>query len=138
MAKEIIKEYSNGDITVVWKPGMCIHSKKCWKNLPEVFQPRNRPWIQVDQVDSQRIVDQVSQCPSGALSIRQEKEADTQEMTVVEVLPNGPLIVQGSIRIKGADGTESSKAGKTALCRCGASNNKPFCDGTHRQIDFVG
>ena len=66
---EMAKHYSNGEITVVWKPVLCQHSEKCWRGLGEVFDPKNKPWIKVDGVDSARIVQQVSQCPSGALSI---------------------------------------------------------------------
>ncbi|MEM7368463.1 MAG: (4Fe-4S)-binding protein [Bacteroidota bacterium] len=136
MAEEKSKEYSNGEITVVWKPEMCIHSKKCWKHLPEVFQPRNRPWVQIGGAASQKIMAQVSQCPSGALSIRNEETPSASTAILVEVMQGGPLIVQGSIRVKGSDGEEVLKEGKTALCRCGASSKKPFCDGSHRQIEF--
>lgn len=68
MADSITKHYSNGEITVVWKPDMCIHSKKCWTHLLEVFDPRKHPWINMEGADSERIIAQVKQCPSGALS----------------------------------------------------------------------
>ncbi|MBL7771332.1 MAG: (4Fe-4S)-binding protein [Chitinophagaceae bacterium] len=67
----ITKEYSNGDITVVWQSAKCIHSGNCVKNLPSVFKPREQPWIQLDQEDSQAIRDAVAKCPSGALSIKE-------------------------------------------------------------------
>jgi uncharacterized Fe-S cluster protein YjdI len=67
-AKKIVKEYTNGEITVVWQPHMCIHSKICWKGLLPVFDPRRKPWVDMDAVSSERIVAQVNQCPSGALS----------------------------------------------------------------------
>ncbi|MFY8127659.1 MAG: (4Fe-4S)-binding protein [Chitinophagaceae bacterium] len=66
----IVKEYSNGEITVVWQASKCIHSGNCVKNLPQVFQPKNSPWVKVDEASSQQIVDAVSKCPSGALSIK--------------------------------------------------------------------
>lgn len=69
MAHEIVKRYSNGEITVVWKPGLCIHSTNCWRGLPQVFDPRKRPWITIEAAPTQAIVDQVARCPSGALSI---------------------------------------------------------------------
>src|SRR5688572_17517820 len=62
------KKYSNDDITVVWKPDVCIHSTKCWKGLLEVFDPRRSPWIVMENSTTERIIDQVGQCPSGALS----------------------------------------------------------------------
>ncbi|MBK8969609.1 MAG: (4Fe-4S)-binding protein [Lewinellaceae bacterium] len=62
------KEYTNGDITVVWKPDVCQHSAMCWKGLNAVFNPQARPWINIDGADSAAIIAQVEKCPSGALS----------------------------------------------------------------------
>lgn len=67
----LTKTYTNGEVTVVWKPGLCIHSTVCWKaatGLPEVFDPRKRPWINIEGATTFRIVNQVNKCPSGALS----------------------------------------------------------------------
>ena len=67
----ITKKYSNGEVTVVWKPALCIHSSICWKNetgLPEVFNPMEKPWIKMENATSERIAEQVKKCPSGALS----------------------------------------------------------------------
>lgn len=67
--RQIIKRYSNGEITVVWQPSLCIHSAICARGLPQVFDPRRRPWVILDGHTTQQIVDQVDACPSGALSI---------------------------------------------------------------------
>ncbi len=67
MSQKIFK-YSKGDVTVVWKPDICIHSGICFRGLPEVFDPRRRPWIEMDRSDTERILQQVKRCPSGALS----------------------------------------------------------------------
>ena len=61
-------KYTNGEITIIWKPEMCIHSRRCFLGLPEVFDPRKRPWIEMGEVDSMRIKEQIKKCPSGALS----------------------------------------------------------------------
>ena len=63
------KEYSNGEITVVWQSGKCTHSANCVKNLPQVFQPREKPWIKIDKATSTEIIEAVNKCPSGALSL---------------------------------------------------------------------
>ncbi len=81
--KSITKTYSNGEITVVWKPGTCIHSTICWKEatgLPDVFNPREKPWIKIKGAGSERIIEQVRKCPSGALSFyfNREDAAGTQ------------------------------------------------------------
>lgn len=67
-SKEIIKNYSNNEITVVWKPHVCTHSKKCWKELLQVFNPQNRPWVNMDGATTNRIKKQVDVCPSKALT----------------------------------------------------------------------
>ncbi|MEY4094877.1 MAG: hypothetical protein RLZZ53_2076 [Acidobacteriota bacterium] len=68
MSKEITKRYSNGEITVIWQPSLCVHSAICARGLPKVFDPRRRPWVVLDSSDTATIVDQVERCPSGALS----------------------------------------------------------------------
>ena len=77
--KNVTKEYTNGEITVVWKPGVCIHSAKCFKGLPGVFDPNARPWINVEGASTEAIVGQVQQCPSGALSFYQNAEGRPAE-----------------------------------------------------------
>lgn len=137
------KRYSNDDITVVWKPDVCIHSTLCWKGLVSVFNPRNRPWIDLSAAETEAIIAQVEKCPSGALSWYKNNAAEAEPEkvdveTIVEAAPNGPLMVYGNIRVRDAEGNETTKHKVTAFCRCGASGNKPFCDGSHRKIDFKG
>ena len=67
--KAIIKRYSNGEITVVWQPSLCVHSGICARGLPQVIDPRRRPWVVLTGYDSDTITNQVEACPSGALSI---------------------------------------------------------------------
>jgi uncharacterized Fe-S cluster protein YjdI len=67
MSKETLK-YSNGEVTVLWKPDLCIHSGNCVRGLQEVFNPQTRPWININGAITERIVEQVKKCPSGALS----------------------------------------------------------------------
>ena len=141
--KSTTKKYTNGEVTILWKPDLCIHSANCVNGLPEVFDSKKRPWIDPEGAGTQAIIDQVKKCPSGALSFYLNEEGDQQGARVeaeriVEVMPNGPLLVYGNITIKRADGTERREARTTAFCRCGNSKNKPFCDGTHRKIGFEG
>ncbi|MFT3710971.1 MAG: (4Fe-4S)-binding protein [Archangium sp.] len=69
MSDEQEKHYSNGEITVVWKPQLCKHTGICARGLHAVFDPKRRPWIDVSKATSEQIVAQVKQCPSGALSL---------------------------------------------------------------------
>ena len=140
---EIVKEYSNGELTVVWKPQKCIHAAICVKTLPEVYRPEEKPWIQAENASTKALMDQIDKCPSGALSYylnnkSELKEEAMSEGTKVEVMSNGPLLVHGMLEVTGTDGQTETKKRTTAFCRCGASANKPYCDGEHNKINFVG
>lgn len=142
MGKAITKRYTNGEVTVVWKPDVCIHSGICFRGLPAVFDPGKRPWVAIDGAETAAIVNQVTQCPSGALShymnrdVEGEPEVDAE--TIVEAQPDGPLMVYGNLAVKDAAGNVTKRHRVTAFCRCGQSSNKPFCDGTHRKAGFKG
>ena len=68
------KEYSNGEITIVWQPEKCIHSGVCVQTLPKVYNPKERPWIKIENATTEELKDQVSKCPSGALSYYMNNE----------------------------------------------------------------
>jgi uncharacterized Fe-S cluster protein YjdI len=143
--KDITKKYTNGEVTIVWKPTTCIHSRLCWNaatGLPDVFNPAERPWIKPEAASTQRIIEQVKKCPSGALSFYLNDEAETvaeiSAESLVEVAKNGPLLVYGNLVVKDKDGNETHKNKVTAFCRCGQSSNKPYCDGSHIKAGFEG
>lgn len=75
MNDEITKTYTNGEVTVVWKAGLCQHSAVCFRGLPRVFNPRKRPWVTPEGASTAEIVAQVKKCPSGALSTILNTEA---------------------------------------------------------------
>ncbi|MGO4291379.1 (4Fe-4S)-binding protein [Chitinophaga sp. RAB17] len=142
--KDITKHYTNGDVTIVWKPNVCIHSEVCFHGLPAVFNPNQKPWINAAAATTEEIVTQVKHCPSGALTYFMNAEVAAQGGTepqisaesIVEPTPNGPLLVYGNIVVRDANGKETHKNKVTAFCRCGGSSNKPYCDGTHTKINF--
>ena len=76
--KDITKKYTNGEVTIVWKPNVCIHSGICFKGLPGVFDPRRHPWIEPNVGTTKEIIEQVKKCPSGALTFRMNID-DTSE-----------------------------------------------------------
>ncbi|MHA7843553.1 MAG: (4Fe-4S)-binding protein [Winogradskyella sp.] len=135
------KEYTNGEVSVVWEAEKCIHSAMCVKGLPNVFQPKERPWIKIDSSTTDKIIETVKKCPSGALSYymndTEDKTSETLE-TKIEVLENGPLLIYGTLKVTHKDGKQETKNKTTAFCRCGASQNKPYCDGAHIKQDFKG
>ncbi|HMV42596.1 MAG TPA: (4Fe-4S)-binding protein [Leptospiraceae bacterium] len=141
MENEIEKKYTNQDITVIWKPKVCIHSAVCFKGLPGVFNPKKRPWVTIEGATSEEIMAQIDKCPSGALSYVRNDSSGIEEETIktqVEVMNNGPLLVYGTIEVKDKEGNKTLKNKTTAFCRCGHSGNKPFCDGSHVKQGFKG
>jgi len=76
--RRITKRYSNGEVTVVWQPHLCVHSAICTRGLPDVFDPRRRPWVAIDAASTDSIVAQVARCPSGALSTIMDAEPEKQ------------------------------------------------------------
>lgn len=68
--QDIIKEYTNGEITVVWESALCIHSGNCLGVLPSVFNRRERPWIKMENASTAEIIAAVEVCPTGAISIK--------------------------------------------------------------------
>lgn len=67
------KEYTNGEVTVVWQSGKCSHSGNCVRNNPDVFQPKEKPWIKIDGSSTDKIIETVQKCPSGALTFYKNK-----------------------------------------------------------------
>lgn len=63
-----IHKYDNGELTIIWKPTVCIHSAVCVKTLPKVYNPRAKPWIKMDNATTEELMNQIKKCPSGALS----------------------------------------------------------------------
>lgn len=136
------KSYSNADITVSWTPERCIHSEKCFHGLAQVFDPNRRPWIDMSAADTAAIKAQVDKCPSGALGWTEKDApvtpAEPVPAVTIELLPDGPLLVKSAHALNLSDGTTKQRSGTTAYCRCGASNRKPFCDGSHAKVGFKG
>ncbi|MDL2221448.1 (4Fe-4S)-binding protein [Parabacteroides sp. OttesenSCG-928-N08] len=64
------KEYSNGELTIIWQPELCQHAGVCVKRLPGVYRPGEKPWIRIEQASTEELIAQIEQCPSGALSYR--------------------------------------------------------------------
>jgi uncharacterized Fe-S cluster protein YjdI len=134
------RTYVGDAIEVEWEPRLCIHMRNCVRGLPEVFDPQARPWVRVEAADADAIAAAVETCPTGALHYRRldgGAQEQAQEPATVDPRPNGPLFVRGRVRIVDPDGNVTREDTRVALCRCGGSENKPFCDGTHRKIGFT-
>lgn len=146
--KKVIRKYSNGEITVVWQPHLCIHATTCFKQLPKVFKPRERPWVKIDAEPTEKIIATVDACPTDALTwyyndekkqkeylAMKENQNGKPEITIIE---NGPLHIPAEINVKDSTGKILKVNEEKYICRCGHSKNKPFCDGSHMMSGFKG
>lgn len=135
----VSREYRSDQIAVQWEPAYCIHVANCLMGNAMVFDAMRRPWIDLAGSDADEVAEVVMTCPTGALHFRRldgGPQETTSEYTDVVAVPNGPLLLRGEVRIAGDDGRLLREDTRVALCRCGGSANKPFCDGTHRRIGF--
>ena len=133
------KAYRSEKIAVSFDIERCIHSEECVRGLPEVFDTEKRPWIQPDKSHPDRVAKVVMRCPTGALQFERRDggpEEPVPNENIIAVAANGPLYIRGNIEIKDSTGTILLKGARVALCRCGESMNKPFCDNSHKQASF--
>ncbi len=150
-----LQVYETSQIRVTFDPKVCIHSGVCLKALPAVFDVSRRRWVDPKQANPDEVLAAVAKCPSGALraslvtSVHRvlpeapqpvapaaTLEATTDAGVQITVRPNGSLLVEGPFRVVDPDGTVIREGEKCALCRCGHSRNKPFCDSSHKAIDW--
>jgi uncharacterized Fe-S cluster protein YjdI len=137
---KLTKEYATDEIVVEWEPRLCMHSQNCVRSLPQVFDDSRRPWVSVSAATADEVEAAVALCPSGALRTRRlgAPTARRQQGSEVRASEDGPLLLSGGVRVLDAEGTVLYEGEKAALCRCGGSSNKPFCDGTHKKNGFSG
>jgi CDGSH-type Zn-finger protein/uncharacterized Fe-S cluster protein YjdI len=134
------KDYVGKEITIRYDAARCIHAGECVRGAPQVFDSAARPWIQPDGASAEHLVQVVARCPTGALSAH---TADGQtlepapERNTASVQAAGPLYLRGRISIPGGEHATLAEYTRVALCRCGHSASKPFCDGSHKRSGFA-
>lgn len=132
--------YAGEDIVVQYNISRCIHAGECVHGLRKVFNPDAKPWINPDEASADAVAEVIHHCPSGALTYQRKdggKEETPQSENVATITTNGPIYVRGDLRILSADDEEMARLTRAALCRCGASSNKPFCDNSHIEDGFT-
>lgn len=137
MTKEKIHVFEGHDIVVHYDLRRCIHAKKCVNGLPTVFDTNRRPWIHADEAPADHVAKVVMQCPTGALFYERKDGGYLEpppDTNIILITKNGPLYVQGNVRIMTP--TAVKQEFRLALCRCGASANKPYCDNSHVEVGF--
>ncbi len=132
-----VRAYQGDGITVTYDPRRCIHAAVCVMSLPNVFDPKRKPWVELDHATADQVERVVRKCPTGALQYERDGHpTEAASPNSLEVRPNGPLFVRGKVVLQTVDGEEIVRCSRVALCRCGASDNKPFCDGSHATEGF--
>lgn len=134
-----VHEYRGKSILVTYDAKRCIHAAECVHGLPGVFDPKARPWVDPDGATADEVVEVVARCPTGALAYQRldggPDETVPAENTIT-IEADGPLYVQGETEVVDSEGAVVTNDVRVALCRCGASKNKPFCDGKHADAGF--
>ncbi len=159
------RKYRNDQITVYWKPSACVHASYCYRELIEVFDPARRPWVDIDGAPTPRIIETVNLCPTEALTWKWNNEERNQEVgadqtnhikfrrpelmepeslvaeekpVTVKIMTDGPMIIKGNFSMTYEGNRKEVQNGIISICRCGASEHMPFCDGKHNKIGFSG
>jgi uncharacterized Fe-S cluster protein YjdI/CDGSH-type Zn-finger protein len=133
------RTYEKDDLTVFWDSSRCIHTGICLRSLHAVFNLKNRPWVNVDGADAEQIMATVRKCPTGALRYTSGGATEPPpEHTTMIPIHDGPLFVRGDLRVLDPEsGGVITEETRLALCRCGRSDNQPFCDNSHRRTHFT-
>jgi CDGSH-type Zn-finger protein/uncharacterized Fe-S cluster protein YjdI len=122
-------------VQIVYRGKLCIHSRFCVTGAPKVFVANvEGPWIHPDEMDAEELMAVARECPSGAIQYRRRdggREEPPPPVNLIRTLQSGPNTFRGDLRIDG-----KPIGYRATLCRCGASKNKPYCDGSHHDIGF--
>lgn len=132
------RSYAGTGITIHDNRAICAHAGYCTDNLERVFRMDQEPWIDPDGASTDEIIKLIEKCPSGALSysIDNVEHRDQETDARITVLKDGPYAVSGAIELSDQAFGDGASTERYTLCRCGASKNKPFCDGSHWNVGF--
>jgi CDGSH-type Zn-finger protein len=141
-----------------------VHASFCYRELIEVFDPSRRPWIDLNESTTERIIEVVNMCPTEALAwkwndeakneevesdqlnhvkfrrpdLMNENDLPTEEPLSVKVMVDGPIVLKGTFSIDYDGITKEVNNSMVSICRCGESDYMPFCDGKHRKVGYNG
>lgn len=133
------RSYEGPGIRVTYEAARCIHAAECVRGLPGVFDPERRPWIAPEAAPADEVAAVIRRCPTGALAWERLDGGPAEAPdpgNSVTVSADGPLYLRGRIEIRDAENRVLARETRTALCRCGASANRPWCDGSHVRAGF--
>ena len=130
------RAYRGEQITIHDNRTICAHAAYCVDDLKSVFQSDARPWINPDGASTEEVIALVRRCPSGALSyeLNGQKYDNFDHTEHIAISAGGPYTVCGGIHLETTDELQPPSPEHYTLCRCGASKNKPYCDGSHHNL----
>ncbi len=134
-----ITRYEGDDVDVCWDGRLCIHVGECGRSEGELFVGGRKPWCEPNLVAVDRVTEVIRRCPTGALTAERKDGVATErapDVNRVVVANHGPLYLTGQLQIDGAADDMAGVKFRAALCRCGQSKNKPFCDNSHEAAGF--
>jgi len=132
-------KYPGEKLDVLWNGRLCIHIGECGRAKGELFTTGRKPWCQPDLASNEEVEDVIKRCPTGALTYQYKDGSGAEEAdpdNTIHVTYNGPLYLRGNLAIDGAQSGTNGLAFRAALCRCGQSKNKPYCDNSHEEASF--
>jgi CDGSH-type Zn-finger protein/uncharacterized Fe-S cluster protein YjdI len=133
-----VYRYQSDEAEIAWDSGRCLHAAECVRRAPVAFDPRAKPWIRPEKEPVQALAEAVNRCPSGALSMQYADGTSalvTPSLNTCLVNANGPNYFRGRLVLKQGDALLDET--RLALCRCGASQRKPYCDNSHQKTGFA-
>jgi CDGSH-type Zn-finger protein/uncharacterized Fe-S cluster protein YjdI len=138
MGKRSSYDYRGELADVHWDARLCIHVAECSQAQGELFVAGRQPWCIPDKSSPQELAAVCERCPSGALTYTDKSGRSEQAApeNTVNVIHAGPLYLRGDLKLQDAPMDMVGIRFRAALCRCGQSRNKPFCDNTHLETGF--
>jgi uncharacterized Fe-S cluster protein YjdI len=118
------KRYAGEQIEVTYDATRCLHAAECVRGMPTVFDTAKRPWIAPDAGDPEALAAVIRRCPTGALhyALPDGEPERPRVPTRIRLPRDAPLLLEGDLELEGKSET------RAALCRCGQSENQPYCD----------
>lgn len=134
-----VHTFAGKEIVVHYDAKRCIHAAECVRGAPQVFDPEAKPWITPDNATVEELSNVIARCPTGALTLHSADGTQLEappEKNIAALQPRGPIYLRGRVTISGGEHASLVQYTRVALCRCGASQNKPFCDNSHKKSGF--
>jgi CDGSH-type Zn-finger protein/uncharacterized Fe-S cluster protein YjdI len=139
MSEKKVFNFPGKEVDIQWDERLCIHIAECGQSEGELFVSGRDPWCVPDSTTLAEVAEVCERCPSGALTYIDKSEQVIEQApaeNTVNVAYNGPLYVHGDLAIEGILEDMPGVRFRAALCRCGHSKNKPFCDNSHLKVKF--